>query len=54
MSLSTEDAENILKLLNNGTTVVLVGRPGSGKSWMARKLSALATKKGLIDFTIWV
>ncbi|KAL6985923.1 hypothetical protein U1Q18_019297 [Sarracenia purpurea var. burkii] len=57
MSLSTLEEERIFNLLRdeNSRTIVLVGKPGSGKTWMARKLSALAMREeDLFDFTLWV
>ncbi|KAF5935574.1 hypothetical protein HYC85_026703 [Camellia sinensis] len=56
MSLNTVEEERILKLLKDegSKTIVLVGKPGSGKTWMAKKLSARATRERLFDFILWV
>ncbi|KAI7992390.1 putative disease resistance protein [Camellia lanceoleosa] len=42
------EEKRILKLLKDegSKTIVLVGKPGSGKTWMAKKLSARATREG--------
>ncbi|KAI7990740.1 Disease resistance protein RPS5 [Camellia lanceoleosa] len=56
MSLNTVEEERVLKLLKDegSKTIVLVGKPGSGNTWMAKKLSARATRDCLFDFIPWV
>lgn len=55
MALSTVGKE-IYKLLEDegSATIALVGKSESGKTWLARKLSALAVRDGLFDSTIWL
>ncbi|GMP74940.1 hypothetical protein CsSME_00032182 [Camellia sinensis var. sinensis] len=58
MALRTVEGkiEYILQLLSHGRakTVVLVGQPGVGKTWMARELTDRATERRLFDFTLWL
>ncbi|GFS42296.1 hypothetical protein Acr_00g0079130 [Actinidia rufa] len=52
MSLSTAEEDRIVNLLRDkksSTTIVLVGKPGSGKTWLAKKLSTRAN----FDFILW-
>ncbi|CDO99655.1 unnamed protein product [Coffea canephora] len=35
-------------------TIVLIGKPGVGKTWMARKLSDRAIREGLFDLNLWL
>ncbi|PSS04019.1 Disease resistance protein [Actinidia chinensis var. chinensis] len=53
MSLSTAEEDRIVDLLRDkksSTTIVLVGKPGSGKTRLAKKLSGRAN----FDFVLWV
>ncbi|CAL5408684.1 unnamed protein product [Camellia sinensis] len=58
MALRTVEGkiEYILQLLSHGRakTVVLVGQPGVGKTWMARELIDRAAERGLFDITLWL
>ncbi|XP_027181724.1 putative disease resistance protein At4g19050 [Coffea eugenioides] len=49
-------AERILELLKEKhvSTIVLSGKSGSGKTWMARKVGLLAVKKKVVDITLWI
>lgn len=51
-----EQVERILELLKEGnvSTIVLSGRSGSGKSWMARKVGLLAVREKVVDLTLWI
>ncbi|KAK9275152.1 hypothetical protein L1049_022411 [Liquidambar formosana] len=58
MALETvkERKEKILKLLSDEkiTTIVLVGKSGVGKTWMAREINDHAISNDLFDITLWL
>ncbi|XAR66375.1 hypothetical protein NMG60_11012588 [Bertholletia excelsa] len=51
-----QQVDNILKRLedDNVKEVVLFGRSGIGKTWIAKKLSGYATKRGSFSFAFWI
>uniref|UniRef100_A0A5B6ZQQ5 Uncharacterized protein n=2 Tax=Davidia involucrata TaxID=16924 RepID=A0A5B6ZQQ5_DAVIN len=55
MALSTVE-QQIFKRLgdNNVKKIVLVGEPGVGKTWMAKRSSDHAIRKQLFEFSLWV
>ncbi|KAL3509004.1 hypothetical protein ACH5RR_028405 [Cinchona calisaya] len=55
--ISEEDLEErILELLKKEkmSTIVLAGKAGIGKTWMARKVSLQALKEDMFDVSLWV
>ncbi|XP_027111639.2 putative disease resistance protein At4g19050 [Coffea arabica] len=53
---SGEQLETVFECMKNDRlrTIVLVGKPGVGKTWMARKLSDRAIREGLFDLNLWL
>lgn len=53
---SGEQLETVFGCMKNDDlrTIVLVGKPGVGKTWMARQLSDRATREGLFDLSLWL
>ncbi|CAK9173282.1 unnamed protein product [Ilex paraguariensis] len=47
--------KRVVELLrdNNVSTIVLAGKPGIGKTWMARKVSTHSLRKHLFGITLW-
>ncbi|KAK2977075.1 hypothetical protein RJ640_017599 [Escallonia rubra] len=53
---SMEQLRNIFRVVRDDNTkwMVLFGKPGVGKTWMAKKLSDRAIKEHLFDISLWV
>ncbi|KAL3522146.1 hypothetical protein ACH5RR_014980 [Cinchona calisaya] len=54
-AVSVEQLEAVFEGLKDEKlrTIVLVGEPGVGKTWIARKLSERAIRRGLFDLSLW-
>ncbi|KAI3510359.1 hypothetical protein L1887_17288 [Cichorium endivia] len=51
---SNRQVNKICETLKHHQKVNLFGPPGVGKTWMAQRVSDLATKKKFVDLTLWV
>ncbi|KAL3499661.1 hypothetical protein ACH5RR_038754 [Cinchona calisaya] len=51
-----QQVTRILELFTGGnvSTVVLSGKSGTGKTWIARKVGLCAVKEDVVNFTLWI
>ncbi|XP_024982892.1 putative disease resistance protein At4g19050 [Cynara cardunculus var. scolymus] len=51
---SAQEVKEIIATLERSKQATLVGPPGVGKTWMARRLSDRIARRNFYDFTLWM